>query len=191
MITTEALKGIHRLRKIEWELQNLYEENGGEITAETQALEEEKAIIFDVLDNDGGVDALGRWLKSVEDEEKALKDEAAAIAAKRKRNAQKQDFIKGVISEYLKFRGEDKVRGSVYSFSSYTSSTCKANDDAIRDVYQHYSEDILKKAGVPEFVKVSVSGNVTAAKAMEEFPDEFFDITSKDTVKFSKPRRTE
>ena len=55
----------------------LMEENGGELTPEAEDLESVKNALADLLTGEG-IDSLGRWLKSKEDEKAMYKAEKAA-----------------------------------------------------------------------------------------------------------------
>ena len=57
-------------------LEDAYIENGGEITEDTESLENELEDLKNLLLGDG-VDSLGRWLKAKEDMKKTLKDVTA------------------------------------------------------------------------------------------------------------------
>ena len=88
----EALGTIARITS---ELEDRYIENEGEITAETEALEEQKAAVAELL-NGEGVDSLGRWLKAKEDEKATYKAEKAAAVKKAAAKAQATKLIEAL-----------------------------------------------------------------------------------------------
>ena len=65
---------LHKLGNVTIELENAYIEGEGEVTEETEKLEDVKADLKELLTTEG-VDFLGRWLKAKEDKKKALKAE--------------------------------------------------------------------------------------------------------------------
>jgi hypothetical protein len=72
----EIQDALETLARVSSELENRYIETEGEITPETEELEDQLAAIRQLLD--GGIDDLGRWLKAKEDEKATYKAEKAA-----------------------------------------------------------------------------------------------------------------
>ena len=93
------------LARLSYELEDKYIENEGEITEETEALEEQKAAISDLLSGEG-IDTLGRWLKSKEDELKTYKAEKDAAARRMKSIDNTIDFVKSKITEVMNANGQ-------------------------------------------------------------------------------------
>ena len=162
-------------------------DNGGEITEDVLNIEKEiEGIVLKLLDD--GIDDLGRWLYYLQSKEEMLKAEAASISAKRKANVASMDFILAMIDLILIKTERKKVKGTLYSFTEQISTTVSSDDEAIKNEYLQIAEKAIRDAGVPDYIKLSISGNVTAAKSLEEMP-RFFRVTSKPRAKFTKPRK--
>ena len=91
MKVTELIQKISRLK---WEMEIALEENGGELTPELletqECIEEMKGLL-----SGEGIDALGRWLKGVQDEIASRKAEADA-AARRLKNLKGHRSVGGM-----------------------------------------------------------------------------------------------
>ena len=107
---------LEALARSTYEFENLMEENGGEFTPEAEQLEAQRQALTDLLSGDG-IDTLGRWLKSKEDEKATYKAEKAAADARIKSVDKTIDFIKHEISRILMTTGQEKAKGSFYSFA--------------------------------------------------------------------------
>ena len=97
----DALATLNRLSV---ELEDQYIESEGEVTEATEEMEARKAAVQDLLQNDG-IDALGRWLKTKEDEVKMWKAEKAAADRKVKSAQNTVDFVKAKIAEVMVMTG--------------------------------------------------------------------------------------
>lgn len=162
-------------------------DNGGEITEDVLNIEKEiEGIVLKLLDD--GIDDLGRWLYYLQSKEEMLKAEAVSISAKRKANVASMDFILAMIDLILIKTERKKVKGTLYSFTEQICTTVSSDDEAIKNEYLQIAEKAIRDAGVPDYIKLSISGNVTAAKSLEEMPL-FFRVTSKPRAKFTKPRK--
>ena len=105
------------LARLSEELEDQYIENEGEITPEAEALEAQKDAVADLLTGEG-VDTLGRWLKSKEDELATYKAEKAAADRRIKSVRNTIDFVKAKIAEVMAATGTQKAKGSFYGFSA-------------------------------------------------------------------------
>ena len=183
-------KDIHdalsNLARLSYDLEDKYIENDGEITDETEAMEAQRAAIADLLAGDG-IDSLGRWLKSKEDEMKTYKAEKDAAARRVKSAENTIDFVKSVITEVMKATGQDKAKGVFYSFTQTTSNTTKVDADLLNDRYMAIVEQAVRSAGVPDYVTVKLDAKVSLVPDGAETPDVFV-TTTRDTVRFTKPR---
>lgn len=187
MTTKEAIALTRQLQEAAWRLEQQYIDNGGEATEETEALEEEKAALAALL-TDEGIDALGRWLRSVEDAGAALKAEKEAIARQIDANKRTQERIKVLVGDVLRATGREKVKGTLYSFARYTSDTCKADTAAIKEIYGERVADLLRAGGIPAWVSVSLGGCASKVPEGEPLPD-VFTRTVTETSIFTKPRK--
>ena len=178
----DALATLARLSEL---LEGKYLESEGEVTRETEELEAQKAAVADLLQNDG-VDMLGRWLKTKEDEVKMWKAEKAS-ADRRVRSAQNTvDFVKAKIAEVMRAVGMEKAKGSFYSFSVYESEKSTVDYDAIAGVWGKPVMDALERIGLPGWLEVNFKTTTTALK--EAGQDEFVQTVTGDAVRFTKPR---
>ena len=177
---------LDTLARVTYELEEIYTENEGEVTEETEALEEQKEAVTELL-NGEGVDVLGRWLKSKEDEIKTYKAEKESVTRKIKSVENTIEFIKETIHKVMVATGCDKVRGVYYSFAPTVSTTTKADTALLKELYQERALKAIHDAGIPECVTVTLGASISAVPEGEDTPD-FFTVTTKETVRFTKPR---
>ena len=203
----ELQDALARVARLSYDLEDKYIENDGEVTEETQNMEAEIADLQDLLSGDG-IDLLGRWLKSKEDELKTYKAEkeaalndakaeiraeveakvtAARAALKMKSVENTIDFVKSKITEVLKATDQQKVKGVFYSFAQAVSNTTKVDTDILNQKYLAVAEDAIRAAGVPAYVTMKLDAKVSLVPEGEDIPD-IFTTTTKDTVRFTKPR---
>lgn len=170
------------------ELEEIYCENGGEVTEETATLEEERQALAELL-NGEGVDELGRWLKSKEDELATYKAEKALVDRKIKSVNNTIDFIKYTVGQVLRATGCEKVKGSFYSFAPSVSRKNSVNTEALDDAYLLLAMHAVRLAGLPTWLDVQLK--TTATALMEEGGDAlaFLDTTEKETCTFRKPAK--
>ncbi len=178
----DALATLARLSEL---LEDQYVENEGEVTEETEALEERKAAIQDLLQNDG-IDALGRWLKVKEDEVKMWKAEKAAADRKVKSAQNTVDFVKSKIAEVMDAVGMEKAKGSYYSFSKYVSEKSAVNQEELERIWLDVATSAAHDAGLPAYVDVVLKTTTTALK--EWGATDFIETSTADAVRFTKPR---
>ena len=180
MSAKDALEAIKR------DLIDAYEANGGEITEETEALEAQREAIADLLEGEG-IDTLGRWYKSVEDEKATYKAEKAAADRKIKATDKTLDYIKQVIGDVLRATGREKVKGSFYTFSQFTSKQTSFDAEALDKEFLGKVVEAARAAGLPECIDVVLK--TTASRlAAEEDMARFVSVTESPTSKFTKPR---
>lgn len=178
----DALATLNRLSV---ELEDQYIENEGEVAEATEEMEARKAAVQDLLQNEG-IDALGRWLKTKEDEVKMWKAEKAAADRKVKSAQNTVDFVKAKIAEVMAMTGMDKAKGAYYSFSKYVSEKAAVNQDELDRLYLDIATSAARAAGLPDFVDVQLKTTTTVLK--EADATELLDITTGDAVRFTKPR---
>lgn len=182
----ELQDALARVARLSYDLEDKYIENDGEVTEETQNMEAEIADLQDLLSGDG-IDLLGRWLKSKEDELKTYKAEKEAAARRMKSVENTIDFVKAKITEVLKATDQQKVKGVFYSFAQTVSNTTKVDTDILNQRYLAVAEDAIRAAGVPAYVTMKLDAKVSLVPEGEDIPD-IFTTTTKDTVRFTKPR---
>ena len=178
----ETLANIARMK---WELENTLEENGGELTeellAQYDALEDMKALLAGE-----GIDELGRWLKSVQDEIAARKAEADAAARKVKNLKSYEDYVKGLIGQALDAIGQEKVKGSYYGFTRKTSTTNAVNYEAIEQDWNGALENAIIRAGLPGWLHITFKTSVKELQEAEA--GDYLETTSTPALGFTKPR---
>lgn len=174
------------LARATYDLEDMYIENDGEVTDATEELEAQKSALAELLNGDG-VDSLGRWLKSKEDELKTFKAEKDTVSRRIKSVENTIDFIKGKIHEIMDMTGCEKVKGIFYSFTPTVSTTTKADTAALRERYQEQATKAIHDAGIPEWVTLTLGASISLVPDGQETPD-IFTTTTKDTVRFTKPR---
>ena len=176
------------LARLTAELEDQYIENEGEVTPEAEALEAEKEAVSFLLRNEG-IDTLGRWLKSKEDEVKTWKAEKAAADRRMKSAQNTVDFIKAKITEIMMATGMEKAKGNYYSFSKTVSETNTVDTEELDRIWLDIATSAAHDAGLPAYVDVVLRTTTTMLK--EWGATEFISTNTKDTVRFTKPRRTE
>jgi hypothetical protein len=181
----EALSTLARLAD---EQENLFIENEGEVTPETEALEAQKEALKALLSGDG-IDILGRWLKSKEDEKDTYKAEKAAIDRRLKSVQNTIDFIKAKITEVLAMIGKEKAKGLMYAFTRSKSVTTKVDTEELERLYLDIATAAAREAGLPEYVTLKLDAKVSLVPEGDDLPDVFV-VNEKDTVRFTKPRKT-
>ena len=178
---------IANINRSKYELEAALEENGGELTEELldqyNALEDMKALLAGE-----GVDELGRWLKSVQDETAALKAEADAAARRVKNNKSYEDYVKFLIGQALDAIGQEKVKGQYYGFTRKTSTTSKVDQETLDSFYLAKAEKALKDAKIPAFIHPVLKTTTTELRAAGGDALAFLDETSTPSLGFTKPR---
>ena len=175
------------LQRISTNLEDAYIESGGEITDESQALEYEKGILEQMLCTEG-VDFLGRWLKSKEDEAKTIKAEADYVTRRRKAVENSVEYIKGRIAEIMQATHKDKIKGSNgYSFTATHSITTTVDSAAVKELYLEKAKKALLDAGIPAYITFKLDASVSAIPEGEPLP-EIFTRTDVPSVTFRKPK---
>lgn len=179
----EALGTIARITS---ELEYRYIENEGEITAETEALEEQKAAVAELL-NGEGVDSLGRWLKAKEDEKATYKAEKAAADRRIKSVDKTIDFIKTTIRQVMDATGTKQAKGAFYSFSALDSRRTSFDAEALDGKWLEAVTEAARAAGLPESVDVALKTTATRLSEDADLAD-LVTVEESETVKFTKPR---
>ncbi len=187
MKTNEINAAIAELTALTWDLETAYIENGGEVTEETEKMEAVMAEVKELL-NTEGVDSLGRWLKAKQDEIVAAKAEVAAAQSRVKSLQKTEEYIKSLISRVLVATGEEKVKGTYYSFAQSMSTKTSVLAEALDDKYLEVVTAAARKAGLPECVDVALKTTTTRLKDAGEDMAAFVNVESSPSVKFTKPR---
>ena len=171
-------------------LEELYIDGGGEITEETEQMEEHISGLKELLTKDG-IDLLGAWLKAKEDRKKSLKAERDYITRQMAAIDETIEFIKGKVNQVMVATGQDKIKGDRgYSFAATTSVKTEVDKDILKTIYADRIEEAIRNAHIPAYVGVTLTASSTkAAKfGVVEGDEEIFHTTETPSVRFTKPR---
>lgn len=171
-------------------LEDLYIEGEGEVTEETEQMEDHISGLKELLTRDG-IDLLGGWLKAKEDRKKTLKAEKDYITRQMAAIDESIEFIKGKVNEVLVATGQEKIKGDRgYSFAATTSVKTEVDKDVLKALYADKVEEAIRAAHVPAYVGVTLTASSTKAAdlGVVEGDEEIFVTTEKPTIRFTKPR---
>ena len=171
-------------------LEELYIEGGGEITEETEHMEEHISGLKELLTKDG-IDLLGAWLKAKEDRKKSLKAERDFITRQMAAIDETIEFIKGKVNQVMVATGQDKIKGDRgYSFAAITSVKTEVDKDVLKTIYADRIEEAIRTAHIPAYVGVTLTASSTKAAefGVVEGDEEIFHTTETPSVRFTKPR---
>lgn len=171
-------------------LEETYMENEGEITEETEQMEQEISGLQELLTTEG-IDLLGGWLKAKEDKKKSLKAEKDYITRQMAAIDETIDFIKDKVTEVMKATGQEKIKGDRgYSFTATHSVKSDVDKDVLKALYADKVEEAIRAAHIPAYIGVSLTASSTKANELGvlEGDEEIFSTTEKDTVTFRKPK---
>ena len=171
-------------------LEDLYIEGEGEVTEETEQMEDLISGLQELLTKDG-IDLLGGWLKAKEDKKKSLKAEKDYITRQMAAIDETIEFIKTKVNQILVATGQEKVKGDRgYSFAATTSVKTEVDKDVLKTIYADKIEQAIRAAHIPAYVGVTLTASSTTANAVGliEGDEEIFHTTSTPTVRFTKPR---
>ena len=171
-------------------LEELYIEGGGEITEETEQMEEHISGLKELLTKDG-IDLLGAWLKAKEDRKKSLKAERDFITRQMAAIDETIEFIKGKVNQVMVATGQDKIKGDRgYSFAAITSVKTEVDKDVLKTIYADRIEEAIRNAHIPAYVGVTLTASSTKAAefGVVEGDEEIFHTTETPSVRFTKRR---
>lgn len=190
MNNTEIRDALYKLQQMEFLLDEEYENNGGEVTDFTEQQEESIAALRELLTTEG-VDSLGRWLKSKEDEIKTLKAEKDAVTRKINAVNATIDYIKSQIYELMVQTGMEKVKGTFYSFTPTLSVKTSVEKDILNEMFLQKVEEKLrggKKPIIPADVTITLGASVKALPEGTMTLPAYFSRVESPSVRFTKPR---
>ena len=187
-MTSREIDGLlDRMRQLTGDLEAMYIENGGEVTPATEAADAEITGIAETLLTEG-VDSLGRWLRSKQDEAAAVKAEQDYLARRKKSVENTVEYIKAKITEVMAATGRTKVKGELgYAFAAYDAVKTTVDADRLSEEYGAAVEKAVRDAGIPEWVTVKLGASATLVPEGQELPD-VFDVSVTPAVRFTKPR---
>lgn len=171
------------------QMQEILEDNGGELTPEVEGYQEAIEAARKMLTSDG-VDSLGRAMAQLDAQVDTIKAERDYLARQIKRKEGLMDFFKRLMAQAMDACEIDKVKGSHgYSIAATSSTKTAVNKDVLAAKYLDKVRDAVKDV-VPYWVTVDLKASATAAKGVcgDTLPDEF-ETTSVRTVTIRKPRK--
>lgn len=189
MKVQEIENAIAALNALKWSLEQEYMDNGGEVTEQTIASEEQIETMKSLLSSEG-VDSLGRWMKSVEDETKSFKAERDFVNRRIKANDNLLEYIKGLVNRVLVATEQEKVKGTFYSFTATTSETTSVDKETLNNTFLEAVEKKLrggKKPVIPADVTITLGASIKSVPEGTEIPA-YYLRNSKPSVRFTKPR---
>ena len=189
MTAYEINEKLRRLRYLRDELEAQYIENEGEVTEATESMEEEIALIKELLVD--APDDLARHMVSFEDAIQRDKNEEKAIAARRKRKEDYLDFIKRVALEIINEQpdGKDRIKGSLYTFKRNPSARTSVNYDALNRRYMGLIQQSVLKLMLPAWLSLELKASIKDAKDAGPLDPMFFDVDTKEVCQLLKPRK--
>ena len=170
--------------------ENYMVENEGVCDEASDQMEEQIGILKELLTTEG-IDSLGRWLKSKEDEIKSLKAEKDYITRKINAATGTIDYIKSQMNKLLKASGMEEIKGANgYKFQVTTSTKTEVDKDVLKTIYADRIEEAIRAAHIPAYVGVTLTASSTKAAefGIVEGDEEIFHTTEKPSVRFTKPR---
>ena len=171
-------------------LEDMYIENGGEVTSDTQAIEAEISELKVFLSTEG-VDMLGRWLKQREDEKKNLKAEKDYLTRRINQLDKTTDFIKNRLAIVMDATGVEKVKGEHgYSFTRTTSGSTTIDKEWLNGRYGDVVNEMREAFHIPEYITLTLGASVSKATDENIVEDDrpIFHTEYRDTITFRKPR---
>lgn len=181
---------IESLNASMWAFENYMVENDGVCDEASDQMEEQIGILKELLTTEG-IDSLGRWLKSKEDEIKSLKAEKDYITRKINAATGTIDYIKSQMNKLLKASGMEEIKGANgYKFQVTTSTKTEVDKDVLKTIYADRIEEAIRAAHIPAYVGVTLTASSTKAAefGIVEGDEEIFHTTEKPSVRFTKPR---
>lgn len=190
MIYSELSNALAELNIKVAALEDMYIENGGEVTPDTQAIEAEISELKMFLSTEG-VDMLGRWLKQREDEKKNLKAEKDYLTRRINQLDKTTDFIKNRLAIVMDATGVEKVKGEHgYSFTRTTSGSTTIDKEWLNGRYGDVVNEMREAFHIPEYITLTLGASVSKATAENIVEDDrpIFHTEYRDTITFRKPR---
>lgn len=176
---------IDKIHGYTQDVEDLYEENGGEVTYETEGLEERIAQMKELLQDDG-IDALGRWLAAKQHQIEVAKAEREIVNRRIKGIEATIDYIKSLVGTVLDTTGETAAKGYYYTFKRGTSTKRSVLQEEIDKAYLDEVRMVAKKVGLPDCIQV-VLKTTTGALADAGLAEYYVNVETAPSVTFLKP----
>lgn len=175
--------------QLEAQLVETYEDNGGEVTDETEGMQAQldelaalkKQITDDII---AAPDEYAAIVKNAEAQQKILEAElkqlkeeqakaVAKIQAKINRKASKADFFKDAIAEALRVNGIEKIGGAKTDnrFSIYFQASTAVDVDTEKVLAPYQPRITAFIQSLPSWISVKTDVNKTELKKADEMPE--------------------
>ena len=181
---------IESLNASMWAFENYMVENDGVCDEASDQMEEQIGILKELLTTEG-IDSLGRWLKSKEDEIKSLKAEKDYITRKINAATGTIDYIKTQMNKILTAAQMQEIKGANgYKFQVTTSTKTEVDKEILKALFLDKVEKKLrggKNPVIPADVTFSLGASVSLVPEGAVLPS-YYIRTSSRSCKFSKPR---
>lgn len=185
----DFLFALQRERQmLHWDL----EDSEGEVTESVMTREEKIAQLRAIFKSEGGIDAVGRYVKMGQDMIQARKDEKAYAEKHLKIEEDQQAIFLELVNEALEEEDLEKVKGDYgYSFSQHISTTTKVDSKLLKEKFYDKVERLIRTSGiVPEDVTFSLSASVSKLPEGADRP-EWYNTVSVGKATFRKPKKAD
>ena len=166
------------------------EDNGGEYTSSVLSREQKLASLREMFKQEGGIDAIGRYMKEGQDKVQNWKNEKAYAERHLKIEESNLADDLELINEALEAEDIQQAKGKFgYSFTSHVSVTTKADNKMIKELFYGAVEQVIRESGVvPEDITFSLSASSSLLPEGADKP-QWYNTTSRGKATFRKPRK--
>lgn len=185
----DFLFALQRERQmLHWDL----EDSEGEVTESVITREAKIAQLRAIFKSEGGIDAIGRYVKMGQDMVQARKDEKAYAEKHLKIEEEEQAKLLELVNEALEEEDLANVKGDFgYSFTQHISTTTKVDGKLIKERFYDKVEKLIRESGVvPDDVTFSLSASISRLPEGAEKP-EWYNTISVGKATFRKPRKVD
>lgn len=192
MNKNEMMQFLHAMRDEKMAMHYELDENGGEVTSSVLSREQKIEGLRQLFKAEGGIDAMGRYMKEAQDKVQCLKDEKAYVERHLKiEEANLADDLE-LINEALEQEDIQQARGRFgYSFTSHTSVTTKVDNKMIKERFYASVEKVIRESGIlPCDITFSLSASSSLLPQGAKRP-EWYNTISRGKATFRKPRKSE
>ena len=177
---------IQKIHDYTQNVEDLYEENGGEVTYETENMEAFIEQMKELLQEDG-IDVLGRWLAAKQHQIEVAKAERELVNRRIKAIETTIDYIKSLVGTVLDTTGETAARGYYYTFKRGTSTKRSVLQEEIDNAYIRQVEEVARRVGLPDCIKIQLK-TTTGALTDAGLAEYYVKVDTAPSVTFLKPK---
>lgn len=166
------------------------EDGAGEVTEDVAAQEEKINQLVEIFKSEGGIDAVGRFVKYGQDKISARKAEKEYAERHLKAEEKEQANFLALINKALKKANLENAKGHYgYSFTQHVSCTTKVDNKKIKELYYTKVDKVLQDSGIlPKDITFSLSASVTKLEEGDDLP-EWYNVAEIDKATFRKPTK--